>query len=72
MLTFIGVHAIAVPGEILGYFEAKKRFGNPGVSMENIMQPTIALCREGINVTRSLGKAIAYKAKDIYEFPDLR
>ena len=66
------MHAIAVPGEILGYFEAKKKFGNSKVTMESIMQPTIALCENGIKVTRTLSRVIAKKAKDIYEDAGLR
>ena len=54
-----GVFSIGVPGEIHGYFMAKKRFGNPNISMERLFEPTIKLCEEGIKVSRSLSKAIA-------------
>ena len=66
------MHAIAVPGEILGYFEAKKKFGNSEVSMETLMQPTITLCENGIKVTRTLSNAIVKQAKDIFEDAGLR
>ena len=66
------MHAIAVPGEILGYFEAKEKFGNPEVPMEDIMQPTITLCKNGIKVTRTLSGAIAKMAKFIFEDAGLR
>ena len=53
-----GPLAIAVPGELKGYDEAKKRFGNPQLSLMDLFQPTIDLCEKGFKVTRSLGKAI--------------
>ena len=48
---------MAIPGEVLGYFEAKKRFGNPEIPMKDLIEPTIRLCEEGIPVTRSLVRA---------------
>ena len=50
---------MGVPGEILGYFEAKEKFGNKNISMKRLLEPTISLCEKGISVTRTLGKAIA-------------
>ena len=55
----IGVFSIGVPGEILGYFKAKEKFGNASIPMERLFEPTIKLCEEGIPVSRSLSKAIA-------------
>ena len=54
-----GVFSIGVPGEILGYFKAKERFGNSKIPMERLFEPTIKLCEEGFRVSRSLSKAIA-------------
>ena len=50
--------AIAVPGELKGYVEAKEKFGNPDLSLLDIMKPTIDLCENGFQVTRSLERAI--------------
>ena len=58
-----GVYSIGIPGEILGYFKAKERFGNPSISMKRLFEPTIKLCEEGIIVSRSLGKAVGYSEK---------
>ena len=55
---FKGVYSIAVPGEILGYYEAKKKFGSPDITMEQLFEPTIKLCEDGIKVSRSLSKSI--------------
>ena len=48
---------MAVPGEVLGYFEAKKRYGNPTIPMKDLIEPTIRLCEEGVPVTRSTRRA---------------
>ena len=53
-----GPLAVAVPGELKGYVEAKNRFGNPDLSLMDIMLPTIELCENGFLVTRSLERAI--------------
>ena len=61
-----GPLAIAVPGELKGYDEAKKRFGNPQLSLMDLFKPTIDLCEKGFKVTRSLERAIKkfeYKKK---------
>ena len=47
-----------MPGELKGYVEAKERFGNPNLSLMDIMKPTIDLCENGFQVTRSLERAI--------------
>ena len=36
-----GPLAVAVPGELKGYVEAKEKFGNPDLSLMDIMKPTI-------------------------------
>ena len=58
-IYYQGPHAIAVPGEISGYWAAKRRYGNPDVSWERILRPTITMCREGISVSTSLASALA-------------
>ena len=68
----IGVTSIAIPGEILGYFEARKRFGNPNLSMERIMKETITLCKRGITVSRSLASHLKKTEKDVRNDVGLR
>ena len=53
-----GPLSVAVPGELKGYFEAKHRFGNPTLTMLDLFEPTIKLCKEGFKTTHSLEKAI--------------
>ena len=44
---------MAIPGEIKGYQKAKELFGNPLVTWESLIQPSIDLARKGIPVTFS-------------------
>ena len=63
-----GPLAIAVPGELKGYVEAKTRFGNPQLSLMDLLKPTIEMCERGFKVTRSLAKTIAsFKDKPKYD-----
>ena len=56
-----GPLSIAIPGEIRGYWEAKSRYGNPAVSWASLIQPSIDMCYEGINVSRNLAFALRDK-----------
>jgi gamma-glutamyltranspeptidase/glutathione hydrolase/leukotriene-C4 hydrolase len=67
-----GPLAAAVPGEIRGLFEAKKRYGNPGVSWASLLRPTIDMCRSGLTISRSLADALAEKTPEIFADPGLR
>ena len=63
-----GPLAIAVPGELKGYVEAKNRFGNPQLSLMDLLKPTIEMCERGFKVTRSLAKAIEpFKTKTKFD-----
>ena len=55
-LSVAGSLSVAVPGELLGYWEAKQKFGNPEVTWASLIEPTIKLCEEGIEVTDYLAK----------------
>ena len=64
--------SVAVPGELMGYLEAKNRFGNANISWHDILQPTIEMCLEGIPVTRSMAAAIESKEKEIRADPAMK
>jgi len=53
-----GPMSVAVPGEIAGYWEARKKFGNPGISWQRLLQPTIEMCREGILVSATMAETL--------------
>ena len=48
-----------MPGEIAGYWAARRRFGNSNISWQRILQPTIDMCSHGIPVTRTLAEDLA-------------
>ena len=64
---------MGVPGQILGHFKAKERFGNPAIPMKRLFEPTIKLCEEGIRVSRTLALAIKIaerkKVVSIFDHP---
>lgn len=42
-----------MPAEIKGYWEAKQRYGNPDVSWESLIQPSIDMARNGVEMSTS-------------------
>ncbi len=67
-----GPKSIAVPGELMGYMEAKQRFGNPEISWLDIMAPTIEMCEQGLPVTRSIAHAIKSKEEKVRKDPAMK
>ena len=62
---------MAVPGEVAGYWAARRKYGNKEISWQRIIQPTIDLCREGIPVTASLAKVLREKGPEFTD-PGMR
>ena len=48
--TCAGPLASGVPGFVAGTWELKQRLGNPAVSWEQLIQPSVDMCFEGITV----------------------
>ena len=67
-----GPRAAAVPGEIRGYFEAKRRFGNPAVSMKSLIEPSIRMCLQGIRVTDKVASALKGQKERILNDPGMK
>ncbi|OQV15424.1 Gamma-glutamyltranspeptidase 1 [Hypsibius exemplaris] len=63
-----GWHAIAVPGEIYGYWEAFKRFGSGNLTWKQLFEPAIALAEQGLVVNQVLAAAISSPFIDIRGF----
>jgi gamma-glutamyltranspeptidase/glutathione hydrolase/leukotriene-C4 hydrolase len=71
-LTFPGGLSVAVPGELMGYWEAYQEYKSGNVEWGELVQPTIDLCREGITVTPYLEKLLKDREEDIKRSPTLR
>ncbi|OQV15426.1 Gamma-glutamyltranspeptidase 1 [Hypsibius exemplaris] len=63
-----GWHAIAVPGEIYGYWEAFKRFGSGHLTWKQLFEPAIALAEQGSVVNHVLARTISSNINDITGF----
>lgn len=61
--------AIAVPGEIMGMYEAWRRFGR--LPWADLFQPTIDLCENGFIVENALAGAIEEKEANIRADPTM-
>ena len=62
---------MAVPGEVAGYWAARKKYGNKTISWQRILQPTIDLCRQGVPVTETLAEVLRQKGADFSD-PGMR
>lgn len=66
----IGGRAVAVPGELKGYYEAHKKYGK--LPWKEIVMPIVKLCREGHKVSRYLEKVLKVREEQILREPSLR
>ncbi|XP_074040755.1 glutathione hydrolase 1 proenzyme [Leptinotarsa decemlineata] len=62
-----GGKAVAVPGELRGYWHLYQKFGG-GVPWKELVQPTIDICKRGVYVTKFLEGV--YKKKKDYLYND--
>lgn len=65
-----GPLAIAVPGEIAGYWMAHKRFGR--LPWSDLFTDTIELCRNGWNLSRAQYDDLSKNSQAIHNDPALR
>ena len=56
-----------MPSQVKGLWEAKQKYGNPQVSWQSLIQPSINLCLEGIPVTFSMAKSLQSKKEQIFK-----
>jgi len=66
-----GPLSVAVPGEIAGYWEAKKRFGSDLISWSRLVAPTVDMCRTGITVSWTHASILKAKEDEIFD-PKMR
>ncbi|XP_014250038.1 glutathione hydrolase 1 proenzyme-like isoform X1 [Cimex lectularius] len=71
-LSAVGPLAVAVPGELMGYWEAHKRFGK--LPWKDLFAPAISMCLNGIPVNHRLGVSFSSTGmeQEILESPSLR
>uniref|UniRef100_A0A1B0GEJ3 Uncharacterized protein n=1 Tax=Glossina morsitans morsitans TaxID=37546 RepID=A0A1B0GEJ3_GLOMM len=67
--SVVGARAVAVPGEMLGYWELHQHYGS--LPWKSLFQPTIKLCKEGHIVSKFLAAVIKSKEKEIRNEPSL-
>lgn len=63
---------MAVPGELRGYQELYEKYGSGHISWERLFLPTIALCRDGFNVSSYLANILLSSEPAILANPGLR
>lgn len=68
--SVVGAQSIAVPGELLGYWELHQRYGK--LPWAELVQPTVALCRHGHRVTGYLRKILLRRRDRILAEPSMR
>lgn len=66
-----GARGIAVPAEVVGYYEAYQKFGGK-LSWEQIVEPTIKICEDGVPVIQYVENTINKKKDDILASKSLR
>jgi gamma-glutamyltranspeptidase/glutathione hydrolase/leukotriene-C4 hydrolase len=62
--------AVAIPGEIRGYWAAHQKFGK--LSWRELFEPAIEMCREGIEVFKPSADALIANKQIIMDEPSLR
>ncbi|XP_043484623.1 scoloptoxin SSD14-like isoform X2 [Leptopilina heterotoma] len=65
-----GSLSVAVPGELAGYWEAHKRFGN--LPWAELFEPSIEICDNGYNLTKSQYKGLQEDNFNIHDDPTLK
>nr|XP_012235938.1 PREDICTED: gamma-glutamyltranspeptidase 1-like [Linepithema humile] len=68
--SVLGALAVAVPGELAGYWEAHQRFGK--LPWADLFQPSIELCEKGYVLTLVQYDALEYNKKSIYNDATLK
>jgi gamma-glutamyltranspeptidase/glutathione hydrolase/leukotriene-C4 hydrolase len=62
--------ALAVPGEIAGYYAAWQKYG--ALEWSSLFEPVITLCKEGYRVEKAMAEAIADTEQEIRAQSSLR
>lgn len=68
-MNFKGGLAVAVPGEMAGFWKAHQRFGK--LPWSRLILPSVILAETGITVSRHLANALSDKSADIIAEPSM-
>lgn len=68
----IGHRAVAVPGELAGYWHAFTQYGSGRVSWKDLIRPSIQLCRKGVPVSVFLGYVMGLMDSYYRKSPSMR
>ena len=60
-LSAYGPLSVGVPGEVAGYWAARKKYGNSSISWRRVLQPSITMAREGVPTSATLADSISDK-----------
>ncbi|XP_055301023.1 scoloptoxin SSD14-like isoform X2 [Sitodiplosis mosellana] len=67
--TVTGGKAVAVPGELMGYYELHQKYGK--LNWSDLFDPTIELCRKGHMVSPYLANILKKNKKKVEDSPTL-
>ena len=67
---FAGGLAVGIPGELIGYWEAWKRFGR--LEWTEILEPTLELCRDGYHMSKHQYDVLNFRPAVVRDDPILR
>jgi gamma-glutamyltranspeptidase/glutathione hydrolase/leukotriene-C4 hydrolase len=70
ILFFSGGLAVAVPGELAGYWAAHQRYGQ--LPWSRLVQPAVKLAENGVPVNRHLAHVLHREAQSIQDEPSMR
>lgn len=71
-VIILGWKAIAIPGEISGYWLVYQRFGSGRVSWKEIIQPSIDLARNGVPISEYLDYVLKAKEAHFRTLPTMQ
>ena len=60
-LSSSGALSVGVPGEVAGYWAARRRYGNSSISWQRVLQPSIDMAKKGTPVSPTLASSIKDK-----------
>ncbi len=70
MFYIAGGKAIAVPGEVAGYYTAWSTYGV--LPWKDLWQPSICICKHGFKINHDLARVLKKEKAIIMEEPNLK